>query len=138
MRKRPVVADPEVRYINREVSWLDFNARILALVEDPDIPILERAKFLAIVSQAMDEFFQVRVAGLKEQIGAGVGTTAPDGMSAAEQLHEIRVRVEKSVARQDRVLTREILPVLREAGVTMVAAADLHGEDAEWLRRLFE
>ncbi len=127
-----------MRYINREVSWLDFNARILALVEDPDIPILERAKFLAIVSQAMDEFFQVRVAGLKEQIGAGVGTTAPDGMSAAEQLHEIRVRVEKSVARQDRVLTREILPVLREKGVTMVSAAQLQGEDAEWLRRLFE
>jgi polyphosphate kinase len=137
-RRRQAIAGPEVRYINREVSWLDFNNRILALVEDPDTPLLERAKFLAIVSQAMDEFFQVRVAGLKEQIGAGVGTTAPDGMSAAEQLHEIRLRVVKSVARQDRVLTGEILPLLREAGVTMVAAADLHGEDAEWLRRLFE
>jgi polyphosphate kinase len=137
-RRRQAIAGPDVRYINREVSWLDFNNRILALVEDPDTPLLERAKFLAIVSQAMDEFFQVRVAGLKEQIGAGVGTTAPDGMSAAEQLHEIRLRVVKSVARQDRVLTGEILPLLREAGVTMVAAADLHGEDAEWLRRLFE
>ena len=137
-RKRPADPGPEVRYINREVSWLDFNARIVALAEDPNMPILERAKFLAIVSQALDEFFQVRVAGLKEQIGAGVGTTAPDGMTAGEQLRAIRNNVEKSVVRQTRVLTQEILPMLRENGVRIVSAAELEGDDADWLTRLFE
>jgi polyphosphate kinase len=137
-RRRSPAAGPEVRYLNREVSWLDFNSRVLALAEDAKIPVLERAKFLAIVSQALDEFFQVRVAGLKEQIGAGVGTTAPDGMSAGEQLHAIRALVEKSVSRQTRVFSGEIVPLLRAQGLRMVTAAELEGEDAEWLRRLFE
>jgi polyphosphate kinase len=133
-----VVAGPEVRYLNREVSWLAFNSRVLALAEDANVPVLERAKFLAIVSQALDEFFQVRVAGLKEQIGAGVGTTAPDGMSTGEQLDAIRTQVQRSVARQTRAFTNEIVPRLRAGGLRMVAADELEGEDAEWLRRLFE
>ena len=136
--QRPSVASPEVRYLNREVSWLDFNSRVVALAEDASVPVLERAKFLAIASQALDEFFQVRVAGLKEQIGAGVGTTAPDGMSAGEQLRAIRAGVEKSVTRQTRVFTREIVPLLKDRGLRIVTAAELAGEDAEWLGRLFE
>ncbi len=65
------------RYLNRELSWLDFNARVLALAADPHVPLLERAKFLAIFSQNLDEFFQVRVAGLKDQVAAGVTATTP-------------------------------------------------------------
>src|SRR5713101_4432498 len=77
-------------YINRELSWLDFNSRVQALAENHEAPVLSRAKFLAIVSQNLDEFFQVRVAALKEQVGAGVRTTAPDGMTPIEQLKAIR------------------------------------------------
>ena len=69
----PVLAEPGSRYLNRELSWLDFNARVLALAEDAALPLLERVKFLAIFTQNLDEFFQVRVSGLHEQVDAGVG-----------------------------------------------------------------
>ena len=84
--------DAERRYLNRELSWLDFNARVLALAEDPETPLLERVKFLAIFSQNLDEFFQVRVAGLKERVAAGVTRRSVDGMTASEQLEAILAR----------------------------------------------
>ena len=74
--QRVETAVEEPRYLNRELSWLDFNERVLALAEDATLPLLERVKFLAIFSQNLDEFFQVRVAGLKEQVAAGVGADA--------------------------------------------------------------
>ena len=80
------------RYLNRELSWLDFNARVLALAEDPNTPLLERVKFLAIFSQNLDEFFQVRVAGLKERVAAGVRRRSVDGLSASEALEGWGVR----------------------------------------------
>ena len=76
----------ERRYINRELSTLDFNGRVLALAENQELPLLERIKFLAIFSATMDEFFQVRVAGLKDQQAAGISGTAPDGLSVSDQL----------------------------------------------------
>src|SRR6187431_2285363 len=91
------------RYLNRELSWLDFNERVLALAEDPSVPLLERAKFLAIFSQNLDEFFQVRVAGLKEQVSAGIGLSSPDGRAPGEQLLEVRDRVEHLIERQQRL-----------------------------------
>src|SRR5690606_7863194 len=81
------------RFLNRELSWLDFDARVLALAADRSQPLLERAKFLAIFSQNLDEFFQVRVAGLKDQVAAGLGKTTPDGRTAVHQLSEIRERL---------------------------------------------
>ena len=90
----------DARYLNRELSWLDFNARVLALAEDATLPLLERAKFLAIFSSNLDEFFQVRVSGLQEQLAAGVRSNAPDGLDQVEQLRAIRIRVEELVARQ--------------------------------------
>src|SRR4029450_648018 len=74
------------RYLNRELSWLDFNTRVLSMADRPDVPLLERAKFLAIFSANLDEFFQVRVAGLKDQVAAGLGVLTPDGLSPSEQL----------------------------------------------------
>ena len=71
------------RYLNREVSWLDFNARVLAQAEQADLPLLERAKFLAIFANNLDEFFQVRIAGLKDQVAADVGVPSPDGAPRA-------------------------------------------------------
>src|SRR2546421_12106383 len=73
----PELDGEEPRYLNRELSWLDFNARVLALAEDGDVPVLERAKFCAIFSQNLDEVFQVRVAGREDQPAAGPGATAP-------------------------------------------------------------
>ena len=74
------------RYLNRELSTLEFNARVLALSDDPQVPLLERVKFLAIFSSNLDEFFQVRVAALKDMVAAHLGTQSPDGRNAAQQL----------------------------------------------------
>ena len=96
-----------VRYLNRELSWLDFNARVLALADDPTVPLLERAKFLAIFSQNLDEFFQVRVAGLKDQVAAGLDARSrPTAARPAQQLLEIRDRVEELLARAGADLPR--------------------------------
>src|ERR1700687_4611596 len=105
------------RYLNRELSMLEFQARVLALAEDPSVPLLERAKFLAIFSGNVDEFFQVRGAGLKEQLAVGGRPTPPDGLDQVEQLRAIRSRVEELVTRQATAFTKEIAPALQEAGV---------------------
>src|SRR4051794_38318661 len=86
-------ADPSSdRFLNRELSALDFNARVLAIAEDQSRPLLERAKFLAILADNLDEFFQVRVSGLQEQVRAGIRTRTPDGLEPAETLLEVRAR----------------------------------------------
>ncbi|MFY9614024.1 MAG: polyphosphate kinase 1 [Candidatus Dormiibacterota bacterium] len=131
-------AKTQQRYINREVSWLDFNSRVLALAEDRTSPVLERAKFLAIVSQNQDEFFQVRVAGLKEQVGAGVSATAPDGLTPQEQLAAIRAQVAGLVARQDRVYNDEVVPLLRQADIHIVGTGELDEAERAWLLGVFE
>src|SRR4051812_49356960 len=78
--------DTEQRYFNRELSWLEFNARVLRLAGDANLPVLERVKFLAIFGQNIDEFFQVRVAGLKDQLAAGVVAKSADGLDPRQQL----------------------------------------------------
>src|SRR6202163_3111157 len=113
------------RYLNRELSRLDFDERVLAMAEDPKLPVLERVRFLAIFSQNLDDFFQVRVAGLKEQVLAAVAVASPDGMSPLEQLRVIRTRVEGLVDRQVGLFNREIVPALSEAGITLVRANSL-------------
>ena len=112
---RPVA---EGRYFNRELTWLDFNARVIALAEDGALPVLERAKFLAIASRNLDHFFQVRVAGLKTQIAAEVGARSIDGRSPVEQLAAIRPLVTLQVTRQDEVLHKDLLPRLRDLGIS--------------------
>ena len=85
---QPIAEFGTDRFVNREMSWLDFNARVLALAVNPDTPLLERAKFLAIFTSNGDEFFQVRVAGLMEQVESGVTTRTADGRTPAQQLRE--------------------------------------------------
>jgi len=96
----PPAAAEMPRYLNRELSRLDFDERVLALAEDSRLPLLERVRFLAIFSQNLDDFFQVRVAGLKEQVLAAVAVASPDGMSPLDQLRAIRARVESLTERQ--------------------------------------
>src|SRR5262245_39559483 len=103
-----------VRYLNRELSFLDFVARVLALAEDPAVPVLERAKFLAIVSEHFDEFFQVRVSGLMEQFAAGLRTTSPDGRDLVELLRELRAQVTGLCERQAAVFAKELVPARSE------------------------
>ncbi len=132
-----VLSTEDPRYLNRELSWLDFNGRVLALAEDPGTPLLERAKFLGIFGQNLDEFFQVRVSGLKEQASAGVGVATPEGMTPREQLSAIRERVAEQVDRAGALLTEEILPALDKAGVRIVAWDELEGDDRAALDRQF-
>jgi len=131
-------ADSPSRFLNREVSWLDFNARVLALAEDHETPLLERAKFLAIFSQNLDEYFQVRVSGLMEQVAAGLRGTAPDGLDAIGQLRAIRDRVEDLVTRQAAVFVKEIKPELEEVGIRFSNWSDLDDNDREYLVNVFE
>ncbi len=126
------------RYLNRELSMLEFQARVLALAEDPTVPLLERAKFLAIFSGNVDEFFQVRVAGIKEQLAVGAKSTSDDGLDQVQQLRAIRARVEELVARQATAFTKEISPALQEAGVAFTAWSDLEPEAQDQLTRVFE
>ena len=111
---------PADRFSNRELSWLDFNARVLALAEDTGQPLLERAKFLAIFASNLDEFYMVRVAGLKRRREMGLSVTSADGLTAGEQLALISARTQELVDRQGRCFTDDVLPALAEAGIRIV------------------
>ena len=102
----------EQRFINRELTWLAFNDRVLQLASEPGIPLLERAKFCAITTTNLDEFFQVRVAALKDQVAAGIEEPTADGMTATQQLAAISERTAALVARQDDVYLNELVPAL--------------------------
>jgi len=133
----PVLGPAGSRFINRELSRLDFDERVLAMAEDPRQPILERVRFLAIFSQNLDDFFQVRVAGLKEQVLAAVAIASPDGMSPADQLKAIRTRVEGLRDRQVELYSRSLLPALAEAGISLVRAEDLTQPELDRLQTVF-
>ncbi|MEX0984368.1 MAG: polyphosphate kinase 1 [Actinomycetota bacterium] len=126
------------RFDNRELSWLEFDARVLALAESPDRPLLERVKFLAIFGDNLDEFFQIRVAGLKEQILAGLASTSPDGMAPAEQLERISARIRTLMARQHKTWARSIRPRLADAGIRVVGWDELDEAAALYLRETYE
>ena len=125
-------------FLNRELSWLAFNSRVLALAADPDVPLLERVKFLAIFSANMDEFFQVRVAGLKDQLAAGVSRTSPDGRGPAVALAEIASVVSGLVVQQERILTEEVHPDLAHHGIRLVRWDGLDPVDRAWASSEFE
>jgi polyphosphate kinase len=129
--------DPSTRYLNRELSWLDFHERVLALAEDPARPLLARVKFVAICSQSLDEFFQVRVSGLLEQREAGLTATTPDGMRPDDQLAEIRSRVVTITDRVERLFADDLRPALDKAGIRLVDTPDLTDEDRAWATEAF-
>ena len=122
---RPARRARQPRLLNRELGWLDFDARILALAEDERTPLLERVKFAAIFATNLDEFFMVRVAGLQRQVAAGVTTPSPDGLRPAEQLEAARARAADLAGRHARTWTDAIRPALARAGIRLVRWADL-------------
>jgi len=125
-------------YVNRELSWLEFNARVLDEAFDTRNPLLERLKFLCIVSSNLDEFFEVRVAGLKQQKENQSSTTGPDGISSTEQLKLISERVQEMVARQYRCWSEELLPALEKEQIRFPTYPNVADDDREYLQSYFE
>jgi polyphosphate kinase len=125
-------------YINRELSFLEFNQRVLEQAKDGGIPLLERVKFLCISCANLDEFFEIRVAGLKELLDAGAVHGAPDGLSVSDTLKAIRARATGLVDEQYRLLNDVLLPELAKNGVVFVAPDTWTEAQAEWLANYFE
>ncbi len=124
-------------YINRELSWLEFNQRVLEEVLDRTNPLLERVKFFAIVSSNLDEFFEVRVAGLKQLVASAANELGPDGLTAGETLRAIAARVQRMVATLYRVWREQLVPALAKHRIRFLDPAALEGADREWLNAFY-
>jgi polyphosphate kinase len=125
-------------YLNRELSWLDFNARVLEEALDARVPLLERLKFLAIFSMNLDEFYMVRVAGLRRKVTSGAPQYPPDPLSPPEQLDAIRVRVQELLQRRHQALHTLVLPALEAKGVKLVPMASLSEAERVRVHAYFE
>ena len=128
---------PPDRFLDREVSWLAFNERVLELAEDESLPLLERVRFLAIFASNLDEFFMVRVAGLKRRIATGLAVTAASGLEPRDVLDAISVRAHELMERHARVFTKTLQPALQEHDITLVHWHELEGHEQERLHRFF-
>jgi polyphosphate kinase len=128
---------PEDRYLNRELSWLDFNARVLALAADNSLPLLERAKFLAIFASNLDEFYMVRVAGLKRRDEMGLSVRSADGLTPREQLARIGEQTQRIATRHARVFLDEVRPALAAEGIHIITWADLDQAERDELSTYF-
>ncbi|MHB1553899.1 MAG: polyphosphate kinase 1 [Acidimicrobiales bacterium] len=125
------------RFTNKELSRLDFLSRLLDLAEDRRLPLLEQVKFMAIHAEALDEFFQVRVAGLQDKLVAGVRSRSVDGLRPGEELAAIRARVEQLVARQDAIFLDVLVPALADAGIRLSDWTSLDDDDRSYLVEVF-
>jgi polyphosphate kinase len=133
----PDLTDPSL-YFNRELSWLDFNDRVLQLAEDPRVPLLERVNFSAIYEDNLDEFFMVRVAGLHEQVESKLDTRGADAMSAADIIALIRQRAIDLRSRLCRCFAEEIRPALAEHGIRIISLSDANSAEREEVEQLFQ
>lgn len=131
-------SQPETSYFNRHLSWLDFNERVLALAEDSSLPLLERVRFLAIFATNLDEFFQVRVAELDEQVDAGITVLSPDGLSPAEQLALVRARSGELAARQQEIFLAQVAPALEKVGIAILSWETVDDRAREFLAHVFD
>jgi len=128
---------PEDRYLNRELSWLDFNARVLALAADDSLPLLERAKFLAIFASNLDEFYMVRVAGLKRRDEMGLSVRSADGLTPREQLARIGEQTQRIATRHAAVFLDSVRPALAAEGIYIVTWSDLDQAERDQLSTYF-
>ena len=129
---------PENRYLNRELSWLDFNARVLALAADTSLPLLERAKFLAIFASNLDEFYMVRVAGLKRRDEMGLTVRSADGLTPREQLRRLEDRTRQLATRHALVFLDSVRPALAQHGISIIGWADLSDTERADLSNYFQ
>ena len=126
------------RYFNREISWLAFNRRVLEQAQSSCYPLLERMKFLAFVSSNLDEFFEIRVAGLIQQIKSGVVERGPDGLDANEQLVQIESYVKELLLEQNQCWKDSLLPELESAGIRFLNYRELNVREKQWVKHYFE
>jgi polyphosphate kinase len=132
----PDLDDPRY-YNNRELSWIEFNARVLELAEQADMPLLERVKFAAIFATNLDEFFTIRVAGLHDQVDAGLSDPGPDGRTPSQVIDELRERIVELYARLSRCLERDLRPALAEHGISIVGMEDVAADRCDALTEQF-
>src|SRR6059036_1132011 len=131
------LSDPR-NFINRELSWLEFNRRVLEEAQDPTQPLIERVKFLLIFSSNLDEFFEIRVAGIKQQIESETSDVGPDGLSPTETFNNIQRLVRELVAAQYSLWNEELLPLLAKNGIRIPKMADLSARRAAWTHKYFQ
>ena len=135
-KTQTLAAGPQL--LNRELSWLDYDERVLELADDESVPLLERVKFCAIFSSMLDEFFMVRVAGLLDQAESGLSVRSADGMTPREALAAIRPRVEELVMNQSRLWRKRLVPALAAEGITVAHVDDCNDDELDELKKRFE
>ena len=133
---QPNLTAPE-NFINRELSWLEFNRRVLEEAQDVTQPLIERVKFLSIFSSNLDEFFEIRVAGIKQQIDSGSTDVGPDDLTPTEVFQAITKTVHELVGTQYELWNRQILPLLAQNGIVFHKIASLEPTQAEWAHQYF-
>src|SRR5207253_8257299 len=129
--------DPK-NFINRELSWLAFNQRVLEEAQDPAQPLIERVKFLTIFSSNLDEFFEIRVAGIKQQIESETSDLGPDGLSPTETFNSIQRVAHEMVATEYALWRDELAPMLAKSGIRIHHVAQLNTKRAAWAKRFFQ
>ncbi len=134
--RKPRAVDPG-RLLNRELSQLEFNRRVLAQAEDPVVPLLERLRFLCIVSNNLDEFFEIRVAGLKAQIDLGVEASGADGASPAQVFRQVSAAAHELVSHQYRLWNEQLLPQLAQQGINFLRRRDWSDPQRAWIKAFF-
>src|SRR5213595_1946501 len=130
-------SDPR-NFINRELSWLEFNRRVLEEAQDPTQPLIERVKFLTIFSSNLDEFFEIRVAGIKQQIESETSNIGPDGLSPTETFNRIQKVVRELVSAQHALWKDELRPALAKHGIYVREISQLNTKRAAWAHRFFQ
>jgi polyphosphate kinase len=130
-------ASPD-RFLDREASWLDFNSRVLELAEDADVPLLEQVRFAAIFANNLDEFFMVRIAGLRRRIATGIALTTPSGLTPREQLEVVSARAHELVARHSEMFQSQLLPALTAEGICLLHYEQLADEERKIADALFD
>jgi len=138
LERLPIALDDSSLYFSRELSWLEFNDRVLEEALDPHLPLFERLKFVAIYGTNLDEFFMIRVAAIKQQIEAQVVRRSEDGRTPAEHLAAISTRLRTSLATQTRLLNEDLIPSLEQAGMRILRVAELSDERQTALERTFD